>query len=383
MKRLLLCLDGTWNRADGRRAATNIVKIRDALDRAIDIVDRQRVYYDEGVGTANPIDGIVGGAFGAGLSRNVRQAYKYIARHYERGDEIYLIGFSRGAYSARSVAGYIGVAGLLRPENCTEEWETRAWSYYRKSKHDRAPGDWHMLRALCHARVRIRCVAVFDTVGSLGIPNEQLQWIGRELFDFHDTRLGSHIDHAFHALAIDEKRGPFQATLWEHPFNPLKPHPQVEQVWFSGVHSDVGGGYDDCRLSNITLRWMVGKLKKLGVRFQSGDDSESVDDSGPSPDDVHESRSLLYLGSRIRPKIRPIGGRPVQASCRRRSVASREYKPLAERIHVSVVERFVADPEYRPPNLVHVLGRIRSGNLPVVGWDDETISACAMPRLLR
>ena len=138
MKRIIVYLDGTWNTAERGGPTTNVVAIRDGLVSGLNAgIIQQRVYYDEGIGTADPIDRFRGGALGFGLSDNVRQAYKYVAKHYLPGDEIYLIGFSRGAYTARSVAGYIATCGLLTKANCTSEREAEAWTYYHTMPKDR------------------------------------------------------------------------------------------------------------------------------------------------------------------------------------------------------------------------------------------------------
>lgn len=369
MKRLILCLDGTWNKADGSHPFTNVVKIRDAVDRS----GSQRVYYDEGVGTANTIDRFIGGAIGRGLARNVRQAYKYICKYYEPGDEIHLVGFSRGAYTARSVAGYIGASGLLRNDACTTEREELAWNYYRTFKHDRAPGDRVALNPFCHPDVKIKCIAVFDTVGALGVPTEGLQWIGRRSFQFHDTRLGSSIEHAFHAVAIDERRAPFEATLWEQPFHPLKPKPHVEQVWFSGVHSSIGGGYPDHEMSDIALHWMVNRLQSIDVEFTPVAELPSLPlNSGGK---MHESRSIpLYSVSRIRPMHRTMFGRPLPKSWRWRTPVRAEYKPIGESIHVAVLERMANErSKYRPRQLVHLMKQMPRLVIPVVDWDGEPL----------
>jgi hypothetical protein len=375
MKRIVVCLDGTWNDASRGGPPTNVVRIRDGLaSRGADGIF-QRIYYDEGVGTADPLDRLSGGVLGTGLGQNVRQACKYIARHYEPGDEIHLVGFSRGAYTARSVAGFIGTCGLLRPGACTEENEGAAWAHYRTAAKDRAVGDELRLRTLCHDDVRLRSVAVFDTVGTLGIPNTALNWIGRSRFAFHDTRLGPTVENAFHAVALDEMRSAFKATMWEEPFNPSGALPHVEQVWFAGAHADVGGGYDEDGLARVALDWMVGRLAGLGVAFTEGtiatDPGQAFDPAAP----LHESRSLpLYLPDRLRPHHRPVRGIAAFDDSQR-SRPELAYKPIAEAVHRSVLDRWAADEGYRPPNLEYVMRLVESGLLPVVDWDGAVMPA--------
>lgn len=375
MKRIIVCLDGTWNDADSGRTPTNVVRIRDALrSKGQDGQVFQRIYYDEGVGTAGPIDRFAGGFLGKGLGRNVRQAYKYLARHYEPGDEIYLIGFSRGAFTARSVAGYIGTCGLLTPEACTGQNEDAAWQYYRAVAKDRAVGDEKRLRERCHDGVRVKCVAVFDTVGTLGIPNMKLNWIGRSRFAFHDTRLGTTVENAFHAVALDEKRTAFKATMWEEPFNLAGALPRIEQVWFPGVHSDIGGGYEDAGLGRIALDWMVRKLMELGVAFDTWQPAETPGEGLDPTATLHESRTLpLYLPDRFQPHRRPLKG--IAATDRsQRSRPQLLYKPIAEALHRSALDRWAKDDRYRPPNLEYVMRVVEGGMLAVVDWDGSVMT---------
>jgi len=374
MKRIIVCLDGTWNDAARGRPPTNVVRIRNAVaSRASDHVT-QRVYYDEGVGTDDPVNRLTGGVLGAGLSLNVRQAYKYLARHYKPGDEIFLIGFSRGAFTARSVAGFIAACGLLTSENCTGLNEERAWRHYRLPSKDRPIGDEMRLKALCHPDVPIQCVAVFDTVGTLGIPNTALNWIGRGRFAFHDTRLGSAVRHALHAVALDEKRNAFKATMWEAPFNPTGPLPEVSQVWFPGVHADVGGGYQDGDLAGIPLDWMMRRLEALGVSFKMPMADQPAGNGLDPLAPMHESRSLpLYLPDRFGPHDRPVVG--VAASEQsQRSRPQMVYDPIAEGVHRSVLERWSRDPAYRPRNLDYVMFEAGGEKLPVIDWDGSPMT---------
>jgi hypothetical protein len=379
MKRIIVCLDGTWNSADRSSNPTHIVRIRDALASSAGSTRTfQRIYYDEGVGTADPIDRFSGGFLGAGLGLNVRQAYKYLSRHYEPGDEIYLIGFSRGAFTARSVAGFIGACGLLKPDACTSEMEQAAWEYYRTPTKDRPIGDELKLRERCHNELTIKCIAVFDTVGTLGIPNSALNWIGQSRFAFHDTRIGSVVENAFHAVALDEKRTAFKATMWEQPFNPTRPPPRIQQVWFPGVHSDIGGGYPNPELGRIALDWMQGRLAELGVDFEG---LKSVDPPGQGLNPhaaIHESRGLpLYLLDRFRPHHRPVRGIAAFDQAQR-STPELVYKPIEEALHRSALDRWVKESRYRPPNLDYVMRVIEGGVLPVVDWDGTVMPADAV-----
>lgn len=263
--RHLIFLDGTWN-SDGKEGEqTHIVRLRNLAlpvrreEKTRRPLSVQTIYYDEGVGTGmSGLDRFIGGALGAGLSTNVRQAYRYLSEYYRAGDEICVFGFSRGAYTARSLVGYIAAAGLLRRERCTEAAEAAAWAYYRTPPKKRSPGAGAERDGLVHTGLRIRAMGIFDTVGSLGIPSTWARSINRLFLQFHDTEVSSIVDYAFHALALDEKREPFQAAVWQRPRH--EKFEKIEQVWFSGVHSDIGGGYADHRLGDIALHWMIDRL---------------------------------------------------------------------------------------------------------------------------
>src|SRR5262249_28175190 len=163
--------------------------------------------------------------------------------------------FSRGAFTARSLVGYLSASCLLKPEHCTPENEERAWQYYRCRPDDRPPSEYEALRKLSFnpKAVRIKVLGVFDTVGALGVPVEWFRSWNRKKFQFHDVTLGTSVDYVFHALAIDEKRGPFQASLWQYPNH--RYFMRAEQVWFPGVHANIGGSYEDEGLSGRALYW--------------------------------------------------------------------------------------------------------------------------------
>ncbi len=265
-RRLIVCCDGTWNWPDGK-SETNVIR----LVRAIAPVDgtiSQMVYYHQGVGTGNILDRIVGGGAGVGLSLSVKACYGFITDNYKEDDEIFLFGFSRGAFVARSIAGLLGTVGVLRKYEM--EHFIEVWDWYSQSADVRRAAD---LEALAHNRCRnvdIECIGVWDTVGALGIPGTRFC---TKAFAFYETELGTHVRHAFQALAIDERRGNFQAAVWV-PYSlerkrrqgtvPTQPPAEqvLKQVWFPGVHSNVGGGYPRHGLSDTTFLWMLAKLQE-------------------------------------------------------------------------------------------------------------------------
>lgn len=259
MKRIAFCADGTW---DGTSNDTNVFKLFNAIQVSAD----QLPFYDSGVGAdGNPIEKLLGGAFGTGLFQKVKDGYTRIAHVYEEGDEIFIFGFSRGAYTARSLAGMIANCGLPT-QNFDDALVEAAFQAYR-NKAQRADilaglGQYSMVLP------QITMVGVWDTVGSLGIP-AIFGGVSPLVYGFLDTGLHPNIKNAYHALAIDERRPEFPATLWT---GDPAPGQTIDQVWFCGVHSDVGGGYggptaggETTALSDITLGWMLNKAQALGL----------------------------------------------------------------------------------------------------------------------
>jgi Uncharacterized alpha/beta hydrolase domain (DUF2235) len=365
MDRLILCLDGTWNTADSAAPITNVVILRDLVDplwKSGSTTEKQRIYYDEGVGTEGGLNRLIGGATGVGLDDNVRQAYRFLSQFYEPGCEIYIFGFSRGAFTARSLAGYIGAAGLLTRENCSPELEQRTWAYYRTPPKERYPSEQQSLAGFTHPKVRIACLGVFDTVGALGIPGDVFETWNRRRYAFHDTKLSSIVDHALQALAVDEKRGPFGASLWAYPDH--KNYLSVEQVWFPGVHSNIGGGYEDRRLSDLALRWMLDRITAKNLELKLYQDRPEI--VGSPAGKLYESRTWLYAYSRIRPRIRVINQAvPDDISGMRLSRLPPHANPIGEMIHWSVLDRWRRSPlpekdggEYRPVNVQAALKTI-------------------------
>jgi uncharacterized protein (DUF2235 family) len=277
-RRLVVCCDGTWNLPDevrdGVAAPTNVAKV--ALGLATGGDSGQELFYEPGVGTT-PDERILGGAFGYGLSRNVRSCYRFLAQKYEPGDELFLFGFSRGAYTARSLAGLIRNCGILQQAHVDQVDE--AFAFYRdrtSQTHPSALASQIFRKMYSHEQDDIHFIGVWDTVGALGIPAKLpgWEWLSEHLhgweqqWGFHDTRLSSHVKFAYQALAIDEEREPFQPTLWDEDDTA---HGQtLEQVWFAGVHTEVGGGSKDPSLSDIALLWMVEKAKACGLVFEPG-----------------------------------------------------------------------------------------------------------------
>ncbi len=266
-KRLVMCCDGTWNTA-GQRSPTNVVKFRDAIAPQAPDGTEQKVFYHEGVGTGR-WERTRGGAFGFGLSRNVRDTYRFLVKNYEEGDELFFLGFSRGAFTARSTAGFVRNAGILRRDQ--EHRIDQAYALYRTDEGPDSPEAVAFRRAYAVSdETPIRFIGVWDTVGSLGVPNvgfPATNFFNRR-WAFHDTKLSSRVQSAFQALAIDEARRPFEPTLWEP--QPHAINQELEQVWFVGVHCDVGGGYPQRELADITFYSMTSRARACGLVFKHG-----------------------------------------------------------------------------------------------------------------
>ena len=258
-KRIVYCADGTWQAPVNN---TNVYRIYKALT----VTSDQVTFYDDGVGAdATGLDRILDGAFGQGILQKIQDGYTKIAHVYEPGDEIFLFGFSRGAYTARSLAGMIANCGLPTAafsDDCVKQ----VFAAYRDPV-NRA-SILAGLTACGLGPAMIQMVGVWDTVGSLGIP-AIFGGVDESEYGFLDTSLHPDIKNAYHCLALDEKRAQFPATLWTS--TPVAGQ-TVEQVWFSGCHGDVGGGTAQAggvdagtRLCDITLGWMVAKAQALGL----------------------------------------------------------------------------------------------------------------------
>jgi uncharacterized protein (DUF2235 family) len=313
-KHLIVCCDGTWNTAyqsrNGNPCPSNVTRL--ALSIAANGSDghSQFGYYHPGVGTKR-WDHLRGGAFGVGLSANVIGAYHFLIDNYEPGDDLYFFGFSRGAFTVRSVAGLVRNCGILRPEN--RDRITDAYRLYR-NKDDKPSGmPSTLFRSGFSYEPTIEFIGAWDTVGALGVPPV---WPGilhpilnrvNKRWSFHDTELSSHVHGAYQALAIDERRRAFKPTLWKKQPGATQ---VVEQVWFAGVHCDVGGGMADSSLSDLALLWMVKKAqhhglafkddafkpRHMGTRANSSPARRQLSPSGPTRSGCPAGRSHCYTG---------------------------------------------------------------------------------------
>ena len=276
-RRLVVCLDGTGNEIGPN--ISNVLKLFRMAKQNGD----QHVYYDPGVGTIGQpgwwnqlklkIRSVLGLALGYGLDENVLDAYSWLCRSYEDGDEIFLFGFSRGAYTARVLAGFIHLVGLLRPDQLNLCGYALV-AYKRASDEDDLEIGSRFKRISGSRTVLIRFVGCWDTVASLIVPRPDRLYLP-QLQTLPFTRTNPSVRTFRHAISIDERRRMFRLNHWKDPqsyspvpFEPEHDIPQdIRQVWFAGVHSDVGGGYPEIQsgLAKYPLLWMIGEATKAGL----------------------------------------------------------------------------------------------------------------------
>lgn len=378
-KRLVVYLDGTWNSVDSN---TNVWRMRAlTADKSPD-GRSQLVYYGVGV------NGFSGGVFGQGLDDNIRLAYEWLIENYTDGDEIFIFGFSRGAFTPRSLAGLVAINGILKagsPIGTSELFKRYKKgdeeSIWKLQEAERLGGrdklttqeQW-LLKYSQPANVKM--IGVWDTVGSLGLSTGKIPGISRSSFDYLQTGLRIHILNGYHALAIDEHRDDFAPTLWDvHRSNDEKavfatPRSlaSVEQRWFVGAHANVGGGYETDLLAQAPLRWIITKARSHGLGFRSEVELDGDALKAPTVDSYALfGRGLYKIVSS--PLYRLIGQDP-------------EVRPdgrhinVNETIDATVFDRWRADPAYRPKNLMEWAERKKVDPAQVrttVRADDPTV----------
>ncbi|MBK9307503.1 MAG: DUF2235 domain-containing protein [Nitrospira sp.] len=367
-KNIVLCSDGTGNTAIKARG-TNVFKLYEAVDiqghKFDSTLTPQVAFYDDGVGTSRlaPMK-LIGGAFGYGFGKNVRDLYTELAHVYEPGDHLYLFGFSRGAYTVRALSGLIQYCGILdikkvgyeSLKRCVEDCWTafRREAFKRVSESQRREGqptadysreDRERRERFCavmddthvpDGSVTIDFVGVWDTVGAVGMPFEEL----RDLFNwvypmrFSELTPSSRITRACHALSIDDDRRTFHPELWNEKGIRST---QVDQVWFAGVHSNVGGGYVKHGMSLVALDWMMAEAERCGLRFIEAD-RNYVRTHHDVHDELYDARAGLGAYYRWQP-------RDIVRLCR-------DHHISRPKIHISVFERIANGTGcYAPLNL--------------------------------
>tara|TARA_R110002073_G_scaffold82989_3_gene197997 strand:- start:54 stop:1076 length:1023 start_codon:yes stop_codon:yes gene_type:complete len=264
-KHIVICADGTWNDPEDE-SPTNVLRMARAISpRAVNGC-KQVVFYDWGVGSYYAQ--AAGGVSGLGMTKNIQDGYRFIVQNYDPGDRLFLFGFSRGAYTVRCLAGMLNNCGVLRRAEASRIPE--AFTLYKQR--NAPPGSptseqWRQAFAVGGQRAQVDFIGVWDTVGALGIPTRVLAFAGEKDL-FYDPVLGSNVRVARHAVSIDEERSDFEPTLWAPTESA-----DMQQVWFAGVHGDVGGGYGvdraGKRLSDIPLNWMALEAERAGLALET------------------------------------------------------------------------------------------------------------------
>ncbi len=311
MKRLTVFLDGTWQKLD-QPDPTNIAKLAQSVAHTDSKGIEQIVYYDRGVGadslTHKAQRRILSGITGAGLEDALMNAYLFLSWNYTTGDEIYIFGFSRGAYTARSLCGLVRNAGLLhRPY---AEMASEAYRHYRSKHKPDQDEAGEFRKRYSYDPVPITYVGVFDTVGQRGIPSNfgPIAWLWNRKLQFHDLTLSARVKSARHACAIDELRGAFPVTPWENldernrerGFDPADLNAPYQQRWFPGSHGEVGGGVGS-KLANITLHWIAEGARESGLEFMRDRGPLSIYTQPEYQDPFYDfvvNRGLLSLGGK-------------------------------------------------------------------------------------
>jgi uncharacterized protein (DUF2235 family) len=338
MKRLIICADGTWNERDQvdsethLRHATNVTKVARAVrSRDVRGID-QVVFYHDGVGTHPGLDKLTGGAFGEGIEGNIRDLYRFLVYNYDTDDQIFLFGFSRGAFTVRTLAGFMNAFGLL--QKADDFYVPDLFAEYKGSDvPENILEDPHFRRmGAPRACPQILFIGVWDTVGALGLPGRVGEVLDSAKVSYHNVDLHPTIQNAYHALAIDEQRVPFRPTLWTRPAGWTG---TLEQAWFTGVHCNVGGGYSPDGLANEALHWMVERAELHGLELNH----KYLDYFLPCFNSTLNV-SMTWLYRAFGKNIRTLG----------------EHREHGECIHRSVLDRLALEEcGYQPVNVPHEL----------------------------
>lgn len=370
-KNIVLCSDGTGNRG-GKARGTNVWAVFNAVWRQPDASGRcppktQVTFYDDGVGTQKFfVFKILGGAFGWGYSRNIRDLYRALVSVYEPGDSIYLFGFSRGAYTVRGLAGLVLTQGILnrhefetstaleravctvfqsyrnRYKSIVGMIRSRLWPKTDRSyKKLKANGQIHDLNRAKEPETSLRFIGVWDTVDAVGLPFDWMTYVLNFFvrFRFPDRELNKRVTKACHAISIDDERATFWPVMWDESDD--HDTGRIEQVWFPGVHSNVGGGYPKDQMAMVALDWMMEKAEKEDLWFYK-DVRAEVRQAADPHGRIYDSRAGLAAYYRYRP-------RNLAKICNDRCAKVKIQEP---KLHVSTLRRAArATADYAPPNI--------------------------------
>lgn len=392
-RNIVILLDGTSNQISGDR--TNVLRLYGSLERS----DNQLVFYQPGVGTFGLIGWwrrwqskvriVLGLATGAGIADNVMEAYSFLVDNYERGDRIYIFGFSRGAYTARLLAGFIRIFGLVRPEQM--QLVRYAWRAYARlgqpGSKDFSAEIGHFQKVLGGSGVRIEFLGLWDTVASVFDTKASFPWLTTTQKAY--TNQNDRVRTVRHAVAIDEQRTYFQPSLWkpdqqfdyfsEEHGGYVKIPQEFEEVWFTGCHGDVGGGHPDDKsgLAKIPLEWLFREAEAAGVigdekvfrmlvHGATGDgkngarlahdeaDKAAKTYDGPDPlAEINQSMNFAWSIVEFLPRKIPATAffKRLQIGKYYFPIFDRRRIPEGAKLHDSVITRREERPDYRPPNL--------------------------------
>lgn len=376
-KNIVVCCDGTGNEIGVNMS--NVLKLYRMLEKD----DDQLVYYDPGVGTlgqrktwgriSQNAKGVLGLATGYGLDDDVLGAYRFLAEHYSEGDQIFLFGFSRGAYSVRVLAGFIHLLGLLRPDQLN--YVGYAFAAYKRAAMDGEDLSvaWHFRRIVGGRTASIKFLGVWDTVASVIVPRPDRFYIP-SLESLPYTLQNPSVEIFRQAIAIDEFRRMFRLRRWKEDqefkpnrFSTSEPRKQdSRQVWFAGCHSDIGGGYpeEESGLSKYPLRWMIQQAKPHGLNVNTSMVNHLVEGEarGDSEHRYAEPSASAELHISATRAWRVLEWLPKKEKWRewqtRRGMfgyylphCEPRFIPEGAKIHESVLQRKEAVSAYRPQNL--------------------------------
>ncbi|WP_423906443.1 DUF2235 domain-containing protein [Candidatus Spongiihabitans sp.] len=307
-KNIVICYDGTGNEYGDNN--TNVVKIFEHIVR-----DKEQIgFYDPGVGTfsslgrnfGKKVGAVLGKAFGAGLQQNIEDGYEYLMNRFEEGDKVFIFGFSRGAFTARKLAGMLHCFGVL------QKGSKNLIPYVSKMYLKRNFDVCQKFKASFSHECKPHLIGVWDTVASLGY------FHGKK---FSNQTLNQDIKYAYQAISIDEKRKMFPVSIWDE--SKKSEQQTIEQVWFSGVHSDVGGYYTNCGLSDIALAWMMDKAIQQGLRIKENWTNNLQQNCLGT---LHNSRARFWKLWRKVDRIIPVNAK-IHESVFQRQEKDKNYKP--------------------------------------------------------
>ncbi len=355
MKKIVICCDGTSN--DFGDHNSNVVKLFNVLEKN---TDRQLTYYDPGVGTPSTYDAfnpitrkleyILGQSFGYGLNQNIMDAYAFLMKTYEEGDQLYFFGFSRGAYTVRALAGLINTCGLLYANS--ENLIAEAMRIFHDRKQAKISTDF---KKTFSRECKVHFLGLWDTVSSIG-------WVYSPM-TLQGTSNNESVANVRHAISIDERRAFFRQNLWGTRFEKQQ---DIRQVWFAGVHSDVGGSYleEVSNLSNISLEWMIIEAMGKGLLFEPGklEITKKLFQQNPEPylQDLNISLSGGWRIAEFWPKLIKVNKGTVDKPkwVSRLYVNKGRFRFMDGKhkhtLHESVVLRLQKRADYRPKNLIKI-----------------------------